>query len=127
MAKNTKETQKCSGGGTAQELPIYHGQRYRRETGELEQMATEAIKTVKRLNYSLTLASIKIYQKAAEQREELEAWGAYYPAAVCFWAGLLEGARTQRQKNRQKKKPADAANINRQALKILSTTERKSL
>lgn len=29
--------------------------------------------------------------------------------------------------NKQKKKPADAANINRQALKILSTTERKSL
>lgn len=126
MAKNTSKTQKCSGGGTAQELLIYRGQRYHRETGELEQMATEAINTVKCLNYSLALAAIKTYRKAAEQHEEIEAWGAYYPAAVCFWAGLLEGARTERQKNRQKKKPLDAANIKRQALKILPTT-RKSL
>lgn len=110
-----------------EELQIVGGQRCHRETAELEQMAVEAVNTVKSLNYSLALAAIKTYQKAAEQREELEAWGAYYPAAVCFWAGLLEGARTQRQKNRQKKKPADAANINRQALKILPTTKRKSL
>lgn len=74
-------------------------------------MATEAINTVKYLNYPLILAAIKIYQKAAEQRKELEMWSAYYLAAVCFWAGLLEGTRTERHKNRQKEKPPDAGNV----------------
>lgn len=66
-------------------------------------MATEVINTVEYSNYSLLLAAIKIYQKAIEQREEMEAWGAYYPAATCFWAGFLEGVRTQKQKQREKR------------------------
>lgn len=40
---------------------------------------------------------------------------------------IIDFAVYEVQKNRQKKKPFDAANIKRQALKILSTTERKSL
>lgn len=86
-------------------------------------MATEAINTLGNLNYTLLLAAVEVYRKAIEQREELETWGAYYPASACFWAGFLEGVRTQKQKQREKKakeKPLDAANIKRQELKILA-------
>lgn len=93
-------------------------------------MAAEAINTLGYLNYSLLLAAVEVYQKAIEQREELKVCGAYYPATTCFWAGFLEGVRTQKQKQREKKakeKPLDAANIKRQGLKILANDKKQSL
>lgn len=65
-------------------------------------MAAEAINTLGYLNYSLLLAAVEVYKKAIEQREELKVWVAYYPASACFWAGFLEGVRTQKQKQREK-------------------------
>lgn len=109
-----------------QELPIYHGQRLFDETAG-DQMATEAINTVISINGALSCAAVKVLKKSLEQSNEMGFWGLWYPAFTCFWAGFLEGVRTQKQKNRQKKKPLDGANIKRQALKRFPTTERKSL
>lgn len=84
------------------ELPIVGGQRvYNKSDGE--QMADEAIKTIMSLNSTLFSAAIKVYRKSLEQLDEVGFWGGWYPVAVCFWAGFLEGVRTQKQKDRQKK------------------------
>lgn len=100
-----------------QELPIYRGQRLLDERAG-EQMAVEAITTVISINSALSCAAVKVLKKSLEQSNEMGFWGLWYSAYTCFWAGFLEGVRTQKQKNRQKKKPLDGGNIKRQVLKI---------
>lgn len=106
-----------------QELPIYHGQRYYREIAGLEQMATEAINTVKCLNYSLTLAAIKIYKKAAKG----ESLGRMVSRRRLLLGWNFRRCTHRAPEKQTKEKPLDGANIKRPALKRFPTTERKSL
>lgn len=103
--------------------PICWGQRVHDVEKGFAQMAEEAVKTAGALNYSMMLAACEIYSMA-EKAEQGEIWGGLFPRQVVFWAGFLEGVRTQKQKQRekeQKKKPLSATDAKRQSLKILAS------
>lgn len=84
-----------------EELPIRGGQRLHSKEAS-EQIAEEAIKTVISINGALSCVAVKVLKKSLQQSDEMGFWGLWYPAFTCFWAGFLEGVRTQKQKDKQK-------------------------
>lgn len=112
----------------ADELPIVLGQRLHDVSEDLSPIAKEAIRTADHMFYSLMVVAINVFM-AANTDKALKKWGSGYAAAVTYWAGFLEGVRTQKQKQRKKakEKPLSDPDARRQALKILANDEQQSL
>lgn len=89
----------------ATNMTVVRGQRVF-DTGsaaQFAQMAEEALNTSEFMMYSLCLAAVSVYETARVSERQKE-WGTYnLSAMVTYWAGFLEGVRTQKQKQREKR------------------------
>lgn len=108
---------------------LVSGQRKHDMSEDFSLIAEEAIRTSEYMLYGLMIAAAKVFATANADKKS-EGWGGRYAAMVTYWAGFLEGVRTQKQKQRKKakEKPLSDANAKRQELKILANnTNSKSL
>lgn len=114
----------------ADELPIVLGQRLHDVSEDFSLMARDAASTYSHgMLYSLANAALEVFSIASADKEQ-EEWNGH-AILVTYWAGFLEGVRTQKQKQKQRKKtkekPLSDADARRQALKILANDEQQSL
>lgn len=77
------------------------GQREHDMSEDFSLMAEEAISTSGVMLYSLMNAALKVFALASAGKEQ-EEWDGH-AVTVTYWAGFLEGVRTQKQKQREKK------------------------
>lgn len=77
------------------------GQREHDMSEDFSLMAEEAINTSGVMLYSLMNAALKVFALASTG-EEQEEWDGH-AVTVTYWAGFLEGVRTQKQKQREKR------------------------
>lgn len=113
----------------ADELPIVLGQRLHDISEDFSLMARDAASTYSHdMLYSLANTALEVFAIASADREQQE-WSGH-AILVTYWAGFLEGVRTQKQKQRKKRtkeKPLSDPDARRQALKILANDEQQSL
>lgn len=83
------------------ELPIVSGQRLHDVSEDFSPIAKEAIRTADHMFFSLMVVAINVFMTANTDKA-LKIWGSGYAVAVTYWAGFLEGARTQKQRQRKK-------------------------
>lgn len=93
MAKQNKQ---------ADALPIVLGQRLHDVSEDFSLMARGAASTYSHgMLYSLANAALEVFAIASADKEQQE-WSGH-AILVTYWAGFLEGVRTQKQKQREKR------------------------
>ena len=78
------------------------GQRVYDTPEDFSLMAEEAISTTGVMLYPLCVAAIRVYEIAACSKQQKE-FGYNFAAMATFRAGFLEGVRTQKQKQRERR------------------------
>lgn len=87
----------------ADELPIVLGQRLHDISEDFSLMARGAASTYSHgMLYSLANAALEIFSIASADKEQQE-WSGH-AILVTYWAGFLEGVRTQKQRKKRQKK-----------------------
>lgn len=82
---------------------LVFGQRERDMSEDFSLMAEEAIRTSDHMIYSLVVAALKVFAAASKDKRARDWGGEEFIVAVTYWAGFLEGVRTQKQKQRKKR------------------------